>query len=64
MPSSIYWNGLKTYGIITQDLDLSQVREFFKRRKRFEENYKPRRITREDLMADDLRELTGNQYGM
>ena len=62
MPSSIYWNGLKTYGIITQDLDLSQVREFFKRRKKFEDTYTPRRNTREDLMADDLRELTGNQY--
>ena len=37
MPSSIYWNGLKSYRIITQDLDLSQVREFFKRRKKFED---------------------------
>jgi len=61
MPSSIYWTGLKKYGIVLPDLTLSQLPSYFRRRMRLENSSMTRRITKEDKLAD-LNEGKENVY--
>ncbi len=61
MPSSIYWTGVKRYGIIQQDLAIAQLPSFFRKRARLDNSGANRRLTKEDKLAD-LYENTDSIY--
>lgn len=52
MPSTVYWTGLKRFGIILPDIDRSQLPVFFRKRARMENFGSARRLTKDDKLAD------------
>lgn len=62
MPSSVYWAGLKRFRLLLPDLALSQVGDFFTKRKRMETFTDSRRLTKEDKLSSDVAEASDQHY--
>lgn len=52
MPSSVYWTGVKRFGIILPDITMSQLSTFFRKRARLETAVSTKRLTKDDKLAD------------
>ena len=52
MPSSVYWTGLKKFGIILPDITMSQLPVFFCKKYRLENTASLKRLTKQDKLAD------------
>lgn len=52
MPSSVYWTGLKKFGIILPDITMSQLPVFFRKKYGLENTASIKRLTKQDKLAD------------